>query len=86
MPRSCSAPCSPRMVRLSILEVTWKLIRVGKLALIVPVMTSTEGRWVAMMRWMPEARAICARRWIAASISLPATIIRSAISSTTTTM
>jgi hypothetical protein len=31
------------MVRESILEVTWKLIRVGKLALIVPVMTSTEG-------------------------------------------
>ena len=54
MPRSCSAPISPRMVRLSILEVTWKEIRVGKFALIVPVMTSTEGRWVAMMRWMPR--------------------------------
>jgi hypothetical protein len=62
---------SPRMVRLSILEVTWKLMRVGKLALIVPVMTSTEGRCVAMIRWMPEARAICARRWMQASISLP---------------
>ena len=86
MPRSCSAPCSPRIVRLSILEVTWKLIRVGKLALIVPVMTSTDGRCVAMMRWMPEARAIWARRWMQASISLPATIIRSAISSTITTM
>ena len=86
MPSSCSAPCSPRMVRLSILEVTWKLIRVGKLALIVPVMTSTDGRCVAMMMWMPDARAICASRWMQASISLPATIIRSAISSTTTTM
>jgi hypothetical protein len=32
------------MVRLSIFEVTWKLIRVGKLALMVPVMTSTDGR------------------------------------------
>jgi hypothetical protein len=74
------------MVRLSILEVTWKEMRVGKFALIVPVMTSTEGRWVAMMRWMPEARAIWARRWMQASISLPATIIRSAISSTMTTM
>jgi hypothetical protein len=31
------------MVRLSILDVTWKEMRVGKLALIVPVMTSTEG-------------------------------------------
>ena len=34
---------------------------------------------------MPAARAICARRWIAPSMSLPATIIRSAISSTITT-
>ena len=61
-------------------------MRVGKLALIVPVMTSTEGRCVAMMRWMPAARAICARRWTAPSMSLPATIIRSAISSMMTTM
>jgi hypothetical protein len=36
--------------------------------------------------WMPAARAICARRWIVPSISLPATIIRSAISSTMTTI
>src|SRR6202165_3918056 len=84
-PRSCSAPCSPRMVRLSILEVTWKEMRVGKFALIGPVMTSTEGRWVARMTWMPEARAICARRCTAPSMSLPATLIRSAISSTMTT-
>ena len=34
------------------------------------------------IRWMPAARAIWARRWIAPSMSLPATIIRSAISST----
>ena len=61
-------------------------MRVGKLALMVPVMTSTEGRCVAMMTWMPAARAICARRCTAASISLPATSIRSAISSMTTTM
>ena len=73
------------MVRLSILEVTWKEIRVGKLALMVPVMTSTDGRWVAMIRWMPAARAIWARRWTAPSTSLPATSIRSAISSMTTT-
>ncbi len=73
------------MVRLSNLLMTVKLMRVGKLALIVPVMTSTDGRCVAMMTWMPAARAICARRCTAASISLPATIIRSAISSITTT-
>ena len=66
--------------------VTWKLTRVGKFALMVPVMTSTEGRWVAMTIWMPAARAIWARRCTAPSISLPATSIRSAISSTTTTM
>ena len=74
------------MVRLSIFDVTWKEMRVGKFALIVPVMTSTEGRCVAMIKWMPAARAIWARRWIAPSMSLPATIIRSAISSTMTTI
>ena len=61
-------------------------MRVGKLALMVPVMTSTDGRWVAMIRWMPAARAIWARRWIRRlPSSLPATSIRSAISSMTTT-
>jgi hypothetical protein len=68
------------------LDVTWKEMRVGKLALMVPVMTSTEGRCVAMMTWMPAAAAIWARRCTAPSISLPATIIRSAISSMMTTM
>ena len=74
------------MVRLSNLEITWNEMRVGKLALMVPVITSTDGRWVAMITWMPAARAICARRCTVVSISLPATIIRSAISSITTTM
>ncbi len=72
------------IVRESILEVTWKLMRVGKLALMVPVITSTDGRCVAMIRWIPAALAIWARRWTAFSISLPATIIRSATSSITT--
>ncbi len=36
------------MVRLSNLLITWKLMRVGKLALMVPVITSTDGRWVAI--------------------------------------
>ena len=85
-PRSCSAPISPRIVRESIFEVTWNEIRVGKFALMVPVITSTDGRWVARITWMPAARAIWASRWIAPSMSLPATIIRSAISSTITTM
>ena len=49
-------------------------------------MTSTDGRCVARIRWMPTARAICASRQIDSSTSLPATIIRSASSSITTMM
>ena len=41
-----------------------KAIRLGMLALIRPVMTSTLGRWVATIRWMPAARAFCAMRQI----------------------
>ena len=62
-------------------------MRVGKLALMRPVMTSTDGRWVARIRWMPAARAICASRAIELlDVLAPATIIRSASSSMTTTM
>ncbi len=46
------------MVRLSNLLITWKLMRVGKFALMVPVITSTDGRCVAMITWIPAARAI----------------------------
>ena len=35
-------------------------MRVGMLALIRPVITSTDGRCVARIRWMPAARAFCA--------------------------
>ena len=86
MPSSASAPIWSRMVRESILLETWNERRVGMLALIRPVMTSTLGRWVARMRCTPEARAFCARRAISSSIFLPTTIIRSASSSMTTTM
>ena len=51
------------------------------LALIMPVRTSTEGLCVARIRWIPAARAICARRVIDSSTSREATIIRSASSS-----
>jgi len=44
-------------------------MRVGKFALIVPVMTSTEGRWVARITCKPAARAICASRCTAPSMS-----------------
>ena len=80
-PKRLSAPLASIMVRESVLEDTWKVRRVGKLALIMPVRTSTEGRWVAITRWIPAARAICARRVRATSTSREATIIRSASSS-----
>lgn len=47
-----------------------------------PVTTSTEGRWVAITRWIPVARASCASRQRIGSTSSPAVIIRSASSST----
>ncbi len=74
------------MVRESILLDTWNATRVGILALMRPVITSTDGRWVATTRWMPQARAFCARRAMGTSTFLPATIIRSASSSITTTI
>ena len=61
-------------------------MRLGMLALISPVITSTEGRCVARMRWMPAARAFCASRAISSSTFLPVSIIMSASSSTTTTI
>ena len=39
-----------KTVRESIFDETWKAIRVGMLALISPVMTSTDGRCVARIR------------------------------------
>src|SRR5438067_6393375 len=68
-PSRRSAPIASRMVRESVREVTWKEMRAGKLALMRPVMTSTEGRWVARIRWMParsEERRVgkeCGCRW-----------------------
>ena len=62
-------------------EATVSARRLGILALISPVMTSVEGRCVAMTMCMPAARAVCARRTTESSTSLEAAIIRSAISS-----
>ena len=85
-PSSASAPIWSRIVRESTLLETWNAMRVGMLALIRPVITSTDGRCVARIRWMPAARAFCARRAISSSTFLPTTIIRSASSSITTTI
>ena len=61
-------------------------MRAGMLALMSPVITSTDGRCVARIRCMPAARAFCAMRAISSSTFLPVTIIRSASSSMTTTI
>ena len=67
-------------------EATAKASRAGKLALMRPVTTSVDGRCVATTRWMPVARAICARRTRLCSVWSGADIIRSASSSISTTM
>ena len=85
-PSSVSAPPWSRITRESICEETAKAIRAGMLTLIVPVMMSVEGRWVASTRWMPTARDFWARRMIESSTSAGATIIRSASSSITQRM
>ena len=86
LPINFSAPIWSRMTRESARVLTENASRLGMFALITPVMTSTEGRWVAMTRWMPTARAIWASRQMLVSTSRAATIIRSASSSTTTMM
>ena len=85
-PSSDSAPFWSRITRESVCDETAKAIRDGTLALIMPVMTSTRGDCVASTRWMPTARAFCARRMIESSTSAGATIIRSASSSMTQRM
>ncbi len=82
-PRRASAPFWSRITRESVWLETAKAIREGTLALIMPVITSTRGDWVASTRWMPTARAFWASRMIESSTSAGATIIRSASSSMT---
>ena len=85
-PSNCSAPFVSMMVRESTFDETRKEIREGKFALIKPVITSTDGRWVASTRWIPTARAICASRVMDSSTSRPEVIIKSANSSIMMTM
>ena len=86
LPTSFSAPGWSRITRESVRLDTAKAIRAGMFALMTPVMTLTDGRWVATIRWIPTARAFWAMRVIDSSTSRAATIIRSFSSSTTTTM
>ena len=59
-PSRASAPFWSRIVRESVLDATRKAIRVGKFALMRPVITFTDGRWVATIKWIPIARAFWA--------------------------
>ena len=86
LPSSVSAPDVSSTVRESIFDATWSAMRLGKFALMRPVMTSTDGRCVARMRWRPAARAFWAMRATLVSTSFGATIMRSANSSMTMTM
>ena len=85
LPMSFSAPCWSRITRESASVLTLNANRLGMLALITPVMMSTDGRWVAITRWMPTARAIWASRAIGSSISAGTVSMRSASSSITIT-
>ena len=85
-PSSDSAPFWSRITRESVCDETANAIRAGTFALIMPVITSALGRWVASTRWMPTARDFCASRMIESSTSAGATIIRSASSSITQRM
>ena len=83
-PSRLSAPPASSTTRESTCDETAKAIREGTLALIIPVMTSADGRCVASTRWIPTARLFWARRMMASSTSAGETIIRSASSSMTT--
>ena len=72
-------------VRESTLLATRNAMRLGKFALITPVITSTLGRCVASTKWIPTARAICANRAMGSSTSPGTCTMRSANSSTMTT-
>ena len=86
LPSSFSAPLSSMMTRESTAEETMNAMREGMFALINPVIMSVDGRCVATIRWIPDARPSWAMRQMDSSTSLEATIIRSASSSITITI
>src|SRR3989344_5482098 len=81
-PNSFSAPGVSIITLESIMLETLKAMRQGILALIKPVITSTDGRWVDSTRWIPVARAIWAILVTASSTSDGANNMISASSST----
>ena len=83
LPISFSAPTLSSTVLESIWDITANETLLGKLALINPVTTSTDGLCVATTKWIPVALPSWASLTISLSISLPACNIRSANSSIT---
>ena len=67
-------------------DATANAILLGIFAFMRPVITSADGRCVAMTRCIPAARPICAMRIMDSSTSFAAAIIKSAYSSITTTI
>ena len=63
------------MVIESALEATLNAIRAGKLVLISPLITSTEGLCVASTICIPAARPFCASLIMALEMFLPAALI-----------
>ena len=85
-PNKSCAPVSSNTTWLSKRPETWKQALAAMLALMSGVTMSTLGRWVASTRWMPAARAFCARRTISISTCFLLTRIKSANSSIKQTM
>ena len=56
-PTNFSAPGLSKITRLSARELVANERRDGTFALMRPVTTSTEGRWVARTKWIPADRA-----------------------------
>ena len=81
MPSNFSAPAISKIVLESTCEDTEKDILDGTFALIIPVITSTEGLCVAITKCIPAALAICANLQIESSTSFGDTIIKSESSS-----
>ena len=86
LPSNCSAPTWSNTTLESMDEATLKAILAEIFAFIRPVITSTEGLWVASNMWIPAALAFWASLAMRCSTFFPTTIIRSANSSTAITI
>ena len=67
--RATASPDAVEDRREFVPDVTWKEMRGREVRLVRPVMTSTDGRCVARIRWNARRAGFCARRVIDSSIS-----------------